>query len=344
MLVSSSVWDTHANKVVKDFRDKRGVRSPLTGAEKMELKSEASSKKEPRDSQMNLSLVRKDQEWKAPKNPDFKLDSTKVSEILTMLGELKVTDFVSEAPDLKKVIKAGSATRTLKFQVAEGAKVFQGELVAETPKEGGAATYYWSSSELPRVMKLETASPEKLFKLSLDGLRNREEPFVFAVDEVKSIHSENSLKMAHLENKNGNWEFAQPAEGMEVDQSQVKPFLDKIRALRVSEFKEKFKDRVPKLTATLTNKIALVGGDGKTVFDLKWSKETFEIKDGKTSKKYYAVVTNKAANIFAVEESNISNLNPQGLIKAKAVPQAAADGAAKAANQAPPPSAPAESK
>jgi hypothetical protein len=132
---------------------------------------------------------------------------------------------------------------------------------------------------------------------------------------VQRISIDVSGNKLALVKKEGSW-VQDPEDGEKlVDQSLVKDLLDKVRALRVTEFPKSIR-KIP-----LSNKLSLSDHDGKELFSLSWSVNPIGVtktKDSAQNKQdRYLVDTSLSEETFLMDKSAMDALPIQGIIKPK---------------------------
>ena len=294
--VGNSIWTTLLDKTAKELREKRLFReSSLVGLEKVSVMQ----------GKTEFDFEMKDSKWISTAQSSWRLDQTKVREIVNVAQEIRATDYVSEENPSKENIERWGLNKPrliLKYQFKEN-KSWSAVFGQDKEKNW----YVWPH-ELKRVAKVESVQVEKLLNISLPGLRDREFPFAFNKEEVKKL---NLLAEKNLElSKQGDqWKGAVSGT---IDQGEVNQFIEKVQNLRVAEFFDG-KSTTPGLSAA-KKQFIFADSTGKSLLDIKIG-ESFKKKEAETEKTYFYAKSSLHADVVALKEEDVKTLSIEKLTK-----------------------------
>lgn len=302
VLVASSTWFAKIQKTANDFLDRRWMRMPAAGTEKMELTraTEKGSEK--------FQLVKKEDSWISPEHSAWKLDQNKVREILSMLNSSQGLEVIAEpqkpasAEELNKwgFSKPRARLKIFVKQGTEEIRTWEGKISA------GADKIHRLQTNSPAIIyKISPTDSDKFANLSLDSLRDRSEPFQFDKTKIKkiswSVSKTGSEPMASaIKDDKGVWTSDQG----EVDQENLNSLLEKLSSLNVTQF-------VAKISSKLNQEISLMAEDGTELFKFQWGNPQGANLKAST----ILAQTSSFPNTFSIQENDIINLKLSELLK-----------------------------
>lgn len=295
VLIIPSAWSAHLARLALDFRDKRFYRFKIASIDHLELYNAKGT----------LKIDRKEGGWESDLNKEWLLDQNRIRELLTMLSETHVRDFIStEAPTPAQKKEFGLLKPAVVLRLRAKDKDWTGAMGRDTQK----GEYAHISDPLFTV-KLENGSIAKFDGVSLESLRDRRQPFLFDKALAK------------------NAEFKSPIKTTPLDKPE-----DVARTLRDWNALT-FADAASVARWSDKHKIVLTGDDKKTVFELIYGDPfSYEFEGRKTT--VVAAKSNLNADVFLLEEAQIEKLQPKAEakpIEAKPKPSQTQPAAAKPA-------------
>jgi hypothetical protein len=242
--VAGGSWLQKADKTASDFRDRRIAR--VTPAD-LELIQVMKGKEK-------FSFRKKESDWVSAEKPSWKLDQNKVRKLISSLSSNRIQKFEAKVDTLPLV--------TIELTSKTGRK-WQGQFGINKDKKN-----YLQVAELGITGELQVDDANEVYKLSIDAMRDRTEPFHFHKEDVKRIeYSSDGLKFT-LEMKADKWEVVSGGDASRnFVADQVKNFLGKLMDLEALEFTMK---KQPPPAKGQTTHIVLKAIDDKLVFDLSW--------------------------------------------------------------------------
>lgn len=331
-------WSANAGRTALDFRDKRLFRHRIASVERLELTNPEGT----------FTVESKDGRWITPANPEWLLDQNRVRELLSMLNESRVADFVTEGSPLKtQVGDYGLATPKVRIKAKLKDKPWDVQIgTVARPEPGKAASKvppgeYASVSDPAFLVRLDDGVLAKFEKLTLDGLRDKKKPFDFNKDPVKRIEFETPLKKAVFTKNGETWGLTDGAEGVTVDSLKVQDLVDQLKSATVARY------ALVKAAFKPVNHVRLKGADGALVFSIDWTVPSKDKIEGRAAEVVLAK-TNLSPDVLILEASTIDKMTLHKLIKEKPQPKASEapekplEGAAEKPAEAP--AAPAEAK
>lgn len=300
VLLGSGAWDSLLNKNLFDVRDKRLLRQSLADIEEVSIQLKT-----------HLVLQSKEGVWLIKDKPALKLSQNLARDLVNTLNELRATEFKTEGQPNAKEKSEWSLDKPnfsvkLKFK---GDKIWSIDFAEAKDK-----FWYVLSSDMNKIVKVDSAQVEKLNKATEDGLRDRETPFAIKKDEVRKISyqvTEDPNKSMEFSKEGDKWKSTLPGE---VDEIEVTGLLSRLNELRVADFTDgKVKDTgVDKPS----QKIILADQEGKSLWSMVIGK-AFAPQADKSKARFFYVKTSAFDEVFTLAESNINNLGFDKLIKKK---------------------------
>lgn len=250
----SSTWQQKAEKKVLDFRDRRWARLSPADVEKLEFKK----------GKTNFVLNKGDKDWALKSDASIQLDQNKVRKLLTDLTSHQVTGFG---------MKADSAPYAQLILTLKDGKKWTGEFSITKDKK-----HLLAVNELSQTMELNTQNADDIYKLEVDSLRDRSEPFQVRRDDIKKVIVQLgsqkwtiSATGSQQDSKPGSrWTLSQDSSGTTLNEGLLTSLLGKISNLQVAEFLTPSRSLPAKSTkAHAQDQMTLFSGDGKVLLDLE---------------------------------------------------------------------------
>ncbi|MEY4616242.1 MAG: hypothetical protein RJB66_1202 [Pseudomonadota bacterium] len=293
--VGAPVWSSLTERNMKDLRDKRILRQPLTALKGFSLKK----------GDDEVRLVLNEGRWISVLKPKWSLDQNKVRELVNSVQNMKATDFVIETEPIGSQVSEfgfGSTRLKIAFEV-ENSKDHSFEFGMGKDRQW----YVWPK-DLKKVFKVDSANVEKLTKANLDGLRDRELPFTFNKQDVKGLKISGDAQLV-ISRENERWKSSnQPApESVSVDQ-----LIESLRQVRVAEFLE------GRLTApgldSPKKRYALLNGEGKSLLELTIG-DSLKKKDEDVVKTFFYAKSSLLPDVILISEDDVKMLALDKLFK-----------------------------
>lgn len=300
--IGSSVWPSLMEKSLQELRDKRLLREPLKDLEEVVITQ----------GQKRAHFIMTEGKWIIKDKPTWRLDQNKVREVINSMAEMKSSEVILETQPTKEQLSTyGFSPSSLRFTYyLKGMKSFVFELTQDKTKQWIAWPY-----DLKRLVKVEGTAVQKLTKLELEELRDRELPFVFNKDDVKKLNIISDKKM-ELSKEGESWKSTTPGT---IELTEVNDFLENLRQLRVAEFMDG-KESVPGLE-TEKKRFTLTDGTGKNIFDLKIG-SSFKKKEDKIETNFVYAKSSVYPDVIVLKEEDLANLTVDKLMKKDKPPEA----------------------
>jgi hypothetical protein len=192
--------------------------------------------------------------------------------------------------------------------------------------ENNVHEWFGVTDSTPQVYKVDTSHAERLMKMTLDSLRDREEPFKFSKNDVKKIETKTALKQSQFKlNQDQKWSLDPADSQLIVQQDEVKTLLEKVRDLQIDYFADQPKNIKAKVSlkksgikamdfSNAPNALSFKDGEGKSVIDLAWQGPE-KLKIDGAEKNIYWMTSSLYKDPFQVEESRLKGLVLANLIK-----------------------------
>ncbi len=303
IFVASPSWLSYAGKNSSDFRDKRFLRARIAEAEEIEFQNPKGTTK----------LISKDGKWQNSNIATELLDQNRIREVLSVISDLKAQEVLSS--DLRDKEKNGLQAPTVKIKMKLKVKGEDKTWLAELALSKDKSFAIASNSFPGHIVKIDKASFDRFNEVSLLTLRDTRWPFSFDKTQVKKISLKSPAKKSKLALNGADWALEPADPNVEVQQTQVKDLIDRLKTFEASHFLPKnemttFKDE---------NQIRLDDGEGKLIFEFLWGPLLKKKFNGIEQNIRYAK-TSRSDETFAIEESNFGRLGLQNLTKTKEKP------------------------
>lgn len=289
-LVSNS-WLQKAEHRALDFRDKRLARLKFADIESFSY-SRGSER---------FSLAKKEDKWELKKsaNPaahlSLEIDQNKVRKFLALFSANHVRDFLAVASSNS----SGNNSKPM-IEVVFGLKDnkhWHGRVSV-----GPSGAQVLSVDGFPEDMVLTSPSADELYKVSLDSLRDRTEPFRLAKDDVRFIRAELGTQVVEVDLKK---EQADPQAVANLNSA--KAILNKISAIELADF-----HRLGKANTTSAQSLLFLDQAKKQLLKLILY-GPFSTKVNGLDKIVYEASSSLVAYPFTIDESQWKNLDLQSL-------------------------------
>lgn len=283
IIVASQLWPGRVDKKAIDFRDKRLMRASIGKVQKFQIKN-------PRGL---LTMEQAENQWKLA-GTNLVIDQNRAREVLTMLNESKVTEFIADhAPDAKQRAEFGFNQPVLTLTATVDGKSW--EAVVGYGKD--KAVYGWVK-EPAFILKLDPPQLDKFKDLRVSFLREKRKAFEFDKAAVASAE----LKLKNL-----------TAKTAPKTHPEFLKFLDNVASFEVSEYVDGLAK--PKFENTLD----LKNEKNEVLFSLAYG-PTYENKTLLGDRKFlYAqtIVGGKASEIFLIDPTVANHVVDSEVFKEK---------------------------
>jgi hypothetical protein len=317
--IAGSTWLAKTEKKTFDFRNKKIFRETTASIKGFHLKFDKEE----------VEVTLNDAEWSlkpAAGMLNLKLSQNRVRELVTLMGDLQATEVVAETHDDKVLfskndewsLKSPRVNLTL---MLKDNKTWNLKLAENKTHE-----WFGVTDSAPQVYKLDTSHAERLLKMTLDSLRDREEPFKFSKNDVKKIETKTALKQSQFKlDKEQKWVLDPADAQLIVQQDEVKMLVEKVRDLQIDYFADQPKNVQAKESlkksglkgldfSKAPNALSFKDGEGKSVIDLAWQGPE-KLKIDGAEKNIYWMTSSLYKDPFQVEETRLKGLVLANLIK-----------------------------
>lgn len=289
VLIAAGTWPLAVQRGPLDFRNKRLFRGKIASMDQLEI----------RNSRGVTRLASKDGKWSVSDQPEWEIDQNRVREVLSMINETRVDDFVIErAPTATEKAKYGLAKPavTIRARVGEGTWTAEFGLSAEKVPHA-------SVSPPGVVLRMDSGGFQKFDRIEGPDLRDKKLPFDFNKDLARKIDLRTRVKNNVLVKKDGIWSLDPAAKDVVADGARIDGMLTALRELTVARYGE----RQPRNAPPLVNSMKLVAEDGSTAFEMSWSDpQVRKIGDRESNVRW--AKTNKYRDHFWLEETSLEKL------------------------------------
>lgn len=297
-------WSANVGRTALDFRDKRLLRYRIGSVERVELTN----------GQGTVVAESKDGKWSLPAHPEWELDQNRARELLSMINETRVADFLTEGSPLKTQLGDYGLTKPavrLKLKLKD--KTWQADMGA-VPKGGkGVPGEFASVSDPAFLVRLDEGSLAKYERITADGLRDKRKPFAFNRDAVKRIEFETPMKKSVFVKNGETWALVDGADGVTVDNVRVQDVVEQLKGASAHRY-------LPAGAAFKPiNKIVLKDDKDAAVFSFEWTAPRKEKIDGQDVE-IVAGRTSLSPELLTLENATIANLSLQRMTKAPIKP------------------------
>lgn len=289
VLVGSSAWHTQIDRKIFEFREKRLLRLTANQIEKLNLNT--------KEEQIDLSY--KEGQWTLDQKPSWKLDQTRVQELINSLTGSVITDYLKEGqvlPDDRKKFNVDRPLTTVKLLLKDNKNWSArfGSLKNQA--------YPVESLEPPMIVNVAAFDGEKIVEAKASDLRDKTTPFEFNKADVQKIELKLSDQMIELEKSDKDWKVSR-SKGAEFDPNKTSGLIDKIRALKVSEFLESNAG----LNGPIKKTLLLKDSSGKLLMELGLgSSQKKKIKG--SDRIFYTAQSSLVSELVVIEESRVKDL------------------------------------
>ena len=279
VLLVSSTWQQKAEKRSLDFRDRRWARLAAANIDKVKLaKGNASFELEIVDGSWFLTLDKK-----------LKIDQNKVRKLLADMTSHQVTGFTPKA----ETAPMATLSLSLKDQTQ-----WIGEFSITKEKKH---LLHVKGTDL--TMELAPQDAEDIYKLGVDELRDRSEPFQVRRDDVKKIELNLDNKTWNLALQNEHWVALPGSTEKIVNEGLLRSLLDKVSGLQVTSF-----DNLPAVKSGKLNRMKLMSADDKILLELSLQGPQEQKMNG-LSKTVFVAKSNQVQYGFTLAESEWLSLD-----------------------------------
>ncbi len=281
-----------------------------------------------------IDVVRDGDKWKITKPGNYPADPTQVRQLLSSLLEVKVADFIADAPTSVSQYGLEKPHLTITVYNKNGAE--ESLLFGFKQTEQGKDGIYVRRGEGTPVYTVHEWVLNAVNRSALD-LRDKTvfsfEPSSVQSAEVTVDKDQFTLKRA----AGGKWDVVEGASTAPADVPVVERFLDEIRELKgVSIVADPMPSPKPFGLDTPQAAVTLIGKDGKPIGTIKFSKITVQSKPSEPGQKpepkteYYTTSTASRA-VYSMSDFSFSQFDkPAAVFRAQvAATPAASPSAAK---------------
>lgn len=301
VLIAAGTWPLAVQRGPLDFRNKRLFRGKIASMDQLEV----------RNSRGVTRLVSKDGKWSVSDQPEWEIDQNRVREVLSMINETRVDDFVIERTPTaaeKASFGLGKPAVTIRARVGEGT---------------WSAEFGLSKEKMPHawvtppdvVLRMDSGGFQKFDRIEAADLREKKLPFDFNKDLARKIDLRTRVKTSAFVKKDGVWALEPAAKDIVAQQEKIDAMLGALRELTVARYGE----RQPRNAPALVNSLKLLGEDGATAFEMSWSDpQVRKIGDRESNVRW--AKTNKYRDHFWLEETSLEKLQLNDLAGPPAPP------------------------
>lgn len=206
---SSLNWFRRLEQPVLEFRDRRIMREPVGQLQELEIQ---------RKPKGGLAFYRKDSRWVIRGSENKILDQNRVRELFARLNNSMLVDFIQKPQKTPPVAFRMQAKLNLdrKWEL--------------TAYEGDNEVLLANAGSL--WFKLDKLDAKSFLDLKAEELRDKSFPFAYKKDELFTLSIRQGEKNLKVNYKQGSWR----SESGEVDDGQIKIFLNRFRDLEVAQF------------------------------------------------------------------------------------------------------------
>jgi hypothetical protein len=292
LLVSSS-WQQKAEKKVLDFRDRRWARIAPADIEKISVEK----------GKERFGLQKKENVWSVVSGESLKLDQNKVRKLLTDMSNNQVQDFSSRM-ESKPLLQ-------IQLSLKEG-KTWTGQFALNKDNK-----HVLRVVESSMTTEISSSQADEIYKLSVDSLRDRSEPFQVKAVDVKKIELTLEDKVWKLAMNKDKWTVEAGSSGMSIDADKIKTALAKFSALEVGEFLSQPVTPLP----SGQQKIVLQDGAGQVLLSLEL-RGPFGRKQNGLEKSVFFAKSQLVSYPFTMDESQWTAMDWKAAVNPEAKPSA----------------------
>jgi hypothetical protein len=279
-----------------------------------------------------VDVERDGDKWKITKPGNYPADPTQVRQLLSSLLEVKVADFIADAP--ASVSQYGLEKPHLTITVYDKNGAQESLLFGFKQTEQGKDGIYVRRGESTPVYTVHEWVLNAVNRSALD-LRDKT-VFSFEPSAVQSADVSVGKEQFTLKRAAGKWDVVEGASSAPADVPVVERFLDEIRELKgVSIAADPMPSPKPFGLDAPQIVVTLIGKDGKPVGTIKFSKITVQPKPSEPGQRpepkteYYTISTASRA-VYSMSDFSYSQFDkPAAVFRAQAAAPAASPSAAK---------------
>lgn len=289
VLVAAGTWPLSVGRGPLDFRNKKMFRGRIAAVDQLDIRNQFGVTR----------LVSKEGVWTVSDQPEWEIDQNRVREILSMINETRVDDFILDrAPRPDEKAKLGLTKPAVTIRALVGEEAWTAEFGRS--KEGLPHVHV-SSPEF--VLRMDSAGYQKFDQIEAVDLRDKRLPFDFDKDQTRKIELKTSLKTGVLAKVGSEWSLQGGDPSMSVDSSRIETMIKNLRESSATRYGE----RRPKSPPVMANTLKLTAEDGTLLFEMNWSDPQVR-KIGDRDANVRWAKTNKHRDHFWFEESSLERL------------------------------------
>lgn len=317
-IIGSGLW-WQVDKGAQDFREKAILgKKEFADLRRMKMTVEKVGKTEV------IDLKKVSDQWMLQGATELKGDNDTVDKFFHAVKNSRAVAFSAEDKNdaqSEKRFGLQKPARKVEFEFQDGTK-WSMNVSASMDKKN-----YISVSDRSAVLEISESDSQGLQK-STDDFRNKNVPFSYDVSQVKSITAHVAATKFELKKEGDLWAMVAPDPQKnptkEVSQETVRDLLSKLKELKASKFHGARKLLNPTPRGTIT----LADGQGKVLFNFKWS-------SGSPEKDHLVVGTSVIAEHMSVETSQVVALPYLNVIVDKSASTTPTTGASPSAPEPP---------
>lgn len=297
VLLGTSSWFGRVEKTLLDFRDKRILRHPSMTIQSVKI-------------QQGNKLTQfqlKDARWFSPDHPEWKLDQTKVREVLAALVGDVISDFTREgevpAIDLKEW---GLSTPALTLSV-----MIEGQTKPWTAEISKVQdhNHFIKVSDPAMVVSVMSAEAGKFFDIDLQKFRDPRSPFDFDQGKVAKVEVKLGKDFFKAQKSGTEWSIVEKSIEKGVDQVALTPetvtnLLKRLRDLEV----EQFSGPAAAINDSVATQIRLSDEQDQTLLQLVLGEASKNKKGEVQSKATLMAKSNLSTDAFTLEQEKAQEL------------------------------------
>jgi hypothetical protein len=293
IIVGSSQWYSHGQDQLIEYRDKRLFRENVAAVDRIKLTTLNES----------FELKRDNGTWVSAQH-NYRLDQSQIRDILKKISESTIEAYVFEGEPSQSLLKEKELDQsTVSVELDTDSAAWTAKINVSKKDN-----FVYLLSDRPTYLaKVSPLIWEAVSVLTLDNLRDRTSAFQFNAEEVKKIYYKNNDRETNLILNSGSWLMGSSnSPYLEVDKSEIAKTIKKIHDLKISEFidtdvKDKFVGQ---------NMLIVKSDTEKLLLQLNWG-PSFKLNKNGVDVEYFYARTQLSDRIFALEKSEIDNLNLQ---------------------------------
>jgi hypothetical protein len=291
VFLGTSSWFTRVEKNLLDFREKRILQAPsmkLKGASFIEGKN-------------RLSFVLKDATWFSPEHPDWKLDQTKVREVLALLVGPVISNYINTGKTSEAELKAnGVLPGALRIEATlEGEEELW---TADIAKANQASHAVWVANP-PMLVMANGSEVGGFFGMEAKNFRDLKSPFEFDQAKVAKIEVQRGVDFFRAQKNETGWQVIEKSNpDFQMKPESLVNLVKQLRDLEADQFIALSKTAKPEAST----EVKLSDAGGATMLQLSLG-EIVKL-NGQMGTVSLVGQTNLMNEAFALEQGKVQEL------------------------------------